>query len=652
MQTIKSAVLLSLLAMACNQKPVNKMKSNSDLTVAPGKVGVYSLSQAQIDCTDGFIAEFNSIKTSSYTLFDSIQTQDLQVVSNNQQIVENKKQSLSLAADPETCSPAMAVYLENLANAVNLLNQNAVTNQQQSAIISEATVTQIIEKLGLTSYQFNYSDAPTLGDLPIDQAIRIMRAGNALFVDLLAKREALKIIEAKTTSGLTHRIDGDNKNTAMDLVTADEYNAKVEALQAKLLSGMDLVVDYLESSDEGVVAADDDTQDAVDLAFSNIIDSINSVMQNLVTEDQNMATVLQAVETQLVTLKLDNENMLQPENIEAGDNDQSVEETFEDALASAPLTALRGLTDNFNILVKHTSGLQMRYGAIIVAYAGMQINTATMLDLPDTTIPELPTDGDITLEDFSTLLETQTTLIQNAVTTQSNYLTVNVAEVTQTVNSIFSSFPLYASSCNELYELGETEDGVYQITNSGQVLEVQCDFETSGVMQGGWTLILNYLHRAGEADTSVLTDKFPLKGSDELGIDESQDSDTWGHASNSLLSTLDFEDIRFYCKTSHHDRVVDFKTSFDSCSIYAQTGVGTCKGYESDPSTEFGTDDSSIKDVPFGASNKGDYALTDFPFYGNSNFFWSIGAGADNRWECNDFVDGPWYNTLHRVWVK
>jgi hypothetical protein len=212
-------------------------------------------------------------------------------------------------------------------------------------------------------------------------------------------------------------------------------------------------------------------------------------------------------------------------------------------------------------------------------------------------------------------------------------------------------------------------DGKYDVDLDGpgtlQPIKVQCDMTTEG---GGWMLVLNYLHKAGtNPATTVLTTGLPVIGSTTLGTDESAVAASWGHAGNALMSTLQFDEMRFFGKTSNHARVIDFVTSAPTAITYVRTGTGAMTQLY-DPKYTRGLPGRVDATLPLhiapgdrqGFTNVADGAMTEFPFFGNSAIgnprgHWAV-KGLTNRWEVDDDLSaanaGPTKDTYHQVWVR
>ncbi len=213
------------------------------------------------------------------------------------------------------------------------------------------------------------------------------------------------------------------------------------------------------------------------------------------------------------------------------------------------------------------------------------------------------------------------------------------------------------ASCMEHRKAGCSIDGVYPVAVLGRQQDVQCDMKTDG---GGWTLIGNYLHKAG-ADSSqkpvAIPDHLPIFSGKSLGQSD-YGTDSWGHAQPVLLEKMAIKEIRFNCASSGHRRNLDFEVTESPCLHYLLTGKGRCIGGDVTAQSF----QQSLRNLPGhnaylpgyatnGFADQGPQALTQFPFFRDWSYHWVLGS-ADDRWDCDDFDQKKLNSTWHRIWAR
>ncbi|AUX69730.1 hypothetical protein CHX26_09660 [Porphyrobacter sp. HT-58-2] len=181
---------------------------------------------------------------------------------------------------------------------------------------------------------------------------------------------------------------------------------------------------------------------------------------------------------------------------------------------------------------------------------------------------------------------------------------------------------------------------------------------------GGWVLVLQYVHAGGtNPPLNIIgagTD-LPVTSAAALGANESADVSRWGHAGNAAMSQFRGNiETRWFARTSAHSRTIHFRTN--TGNVYLRTGIGSMSGLSSAFTALTGHNAAIPGTANGGYVDKGNFALTNFPFFQGAARHWGIrGEGNDaiggpgnngNRWEVDDFPNGFGNSTIHRVWVR
>jgi len=218
---------------------------------------------------------------------------------------------------------------------------------------------------------------------------------------------------------------------------------------------------------------------------------------------------------------------------------------------------------------------------------------------------------------------------------------VSEANNSSTVHMFGPSTPQQNKSCKSLHNADpDLPSGVYRIDQDGKgsakPRSVYCDMTTDG---GGWTLVLAYNHVGGENKDLVLG--VPL-----------DPATGYAHFSNAMMKSLTYGEARFYCTTSGHARVMNFKTTNAGALNYLKTGGANTVGYWTSGTTKLEGHTAYLPDAALDVySNQHNYAMTEFPFWTGGVYHWGIN-GVGNRWECDDFPNNNSKTTLHQIWVR
>jgi hypothetical protein len=123
------------------------------------------------------------------------------------------------------------------------------------------------------------------------------------------------------------------------------------------------------------------------------------------------------------------------------------------------------------------------------------------------------------------------------------------------------------------------------------------------------------------------------------------------------------EEVRFFCSTSAHSRVMHFKTSNPHVLEVAFTGDHRGQNSPSHWNTNWSALDGHSAYLPAAtdaaysddSSARSDgrrdaLGFANFPFFRPNAYHWGV-RGLGSRWECDDWV-GSQHTTLHQVWVR
>uniref|UniRef100_A0A7S0MGU2 Fibrinogen C-terminal domain-containing protein n=1 Tax=Cryptomonas curvata TaxID=233186 RepID=A0A7S0MGU2_9CRYP len=166
---------------------------------------------------------------------------------------------------------------------------------------------------------------------------------------------------------------------------------------------------------------------------------------------------------------------------------------------------------------------------------------------------------------------------------------------------------------------------------------------------GGWMLVLNY-RRDGSNVEGLVQGVLPL-------------SESTGYSHQFLMQfsgavTQLTKEVRLFCSTSEHDRIIHFKSTHQGVvgiAVRGLTASNSADWWRSNETTTLLEGHTAALPFRANATNEDsptrslyDGFLT-FPFFRYGTHHWAIRALG--RWEC-DNAERYQDDTLHQVWVR
>jgi hypothetical protein len=168
--------------------------------------------------------------------------------------------------------------------------------------------------------------------------------------------------------------------------------------------------------------------------------------------------------------------------------------------------------------------------------------------------------------------------------------------------------------------------------------------------EDGWLLMAAYNHQANTNPNFV------------EGTAPSSTTEGFSHiwpGTHLGLTASDIAEVRFYCHTSNHNRVINFSVNNDWVKTAILTGSisGNLASYWTSGTTKLDGHTAYLPDATvrvYPNQWSGSYPVTffDYPFYHDGmQAHWSVKGKGGNNWNCDDQVGGQ-FDSLHQIWFK
>ena len=161
--------------------------------------------------------------------------------------------------------------------------------------------------------------------------------------------------------------------------------------------------------------------------------------------------------------------------------------------------------------------------------------------------------------------------------------------------------------------------------------------------EDGWLLMAAYNHQAN-TDPPLVEGTAPSSATEGF-------SHVWP-GTHLGLTAADIAEVRFYCHTSKHNRVVHFSTKNEWVRNRILVGgsfPGNSPSHWNSGTTKLEGHTGILPDATDNV-HFGTLLIGEFPFIGSS-YHWSI-RGGGSRWECDELASPANVDTLHQIWIK